>query len=180
MIISNSKKFIFIHTHKCGGSTITELLSPYSCWNDIELGVTTFGETLQSVYKQRFGLWKHSDAREVRNVVGNETFETYFKFGFVRNPFFRTISFYTFIAKLHRTLVGENREIIKTWPISQAFVESDGFPEFIRHPRFVEPPMTRLLTEPVGDSFTIIVDYIGKVESFDRDLAEVFQRIGLS
>ena len=179
MIISNSKKFIFVHTHKCAGSTITDLLSPYSCWNDIELGVTTLGETLQGVYQQRFGLWKHAGAREIRNVLGEETFGAYFKFGFVRNPFFRVISFYTFIAKLHSTLPGENKEIINTWPISKAFLECENFSDFIRHPRFVEPSMTQLLAEPIGDSFKVLVDYVGRVEDFGRDIAEVFQHIGL-
>ncbi|EGV19405.1 sulfotransferase family 2 domain-containing protein [Thiocapsa marina] len=179
MIISNSRKFIFIHTHKCAGSTITDLLSPYSCWNDIELGVSTLGETLQGVYQQRFGLWKHAGACDVRDVVGDETFEAYFKFGFVRNPFLRVISFYTFIAKLHRTILGANKEIIDTWPISKAFLESDGFSEFIRHPAFVEPSMTKLLTEPSGGSFRVLVDYVGRVEYFDRDIAKVFQRIGI-
>ncbi|UHD14548.1 sulfotransferase family 2 domain-containing protein [Thiocapsa bogorovii] len=179
MIISNSKDFIFIHTHKCAGSTITDLLSPYSCWNDIELGVSTLGETLQGVYQQRFGLWKHSAARDVRNVLGDETFRAYFKFGFVRNPFFRVISFYTFITKLHRTVVGANKEIIDTWPISKAFRESADFSEFIRHSAFVEPSMTKLLAEPYGESFRLLVDYVGRVEHFDRDIVEVFQRIGL-
>jgi hypothetical protein len=179
MIISNSNRYIFIHLHKCAGSTITNLLSPHSRWNDIELGVTTLGEAVQQPYQQRFRLWKHASADLVREVLGENLFGSYFKFAFVRNPLFRVVSFYTFIQKLHRHPSEQVRNIVSQWPISVALRESADFAEFIRHPRFVEPSMSHLLTETAESGPRVLVDFVGRVEHFDRDIATVFDRIGL-
>ncbi|HSO81671.1 sulfotransferase family 2 domain-containing protein [Thiocapsa sp.] len=179
MIISNSNRFIFIHLHKCAGSTITNLLSPHSRWNDIELGVTTLGEAVQRPYQQRFRLWKHAGADLVRGVLGEKLFGSYFKFAFVRNPLIRVVSFYTFIQKLHRHPSEQVRNMVGQWPISEALRDSADFPEFIRHPRFVEPSMSRLLTESADPDARVLVDFVGHVERFDHDIATVFDRIGL-
>jgi hypothetical protein len=179
MIISNSNRFIFIHVPKCAGSTITNLLSPHSRWNDIELGVTTLGEAVQQPYQQRFRLWKHAGADLVREVLGEKLFGSYFKFAFVRNPLFRVMSFYTFIQKLHCHPSEQVRNMVSQWPISEALRESADFAEFIRHPRFVEPSMSRLLTETGTPGPRVLVDFVGRVEHFDHDIATVFDRIGL-
>ena len=179
MIISNNHKFIFIHVHKCAGSTIAHLLKPYTQWNDIELGVTTYGENIQAAYRERFGIWKHARAIEVRQVIGDDLFSSYFKFAFVRNPLYRVISFYTFFQRLLKDCHRDMLATINSWPISKAMAETGSFPEFIRHTGFQEPPMFRLLTEAPLRPTRLLVDYIGKVENFARDIAYVFERIGL-
>jgi len=178
MIISNSHRFIFIHVHKCAGSTISHALQPTIQWNDIELGVSSYGEAIQSTYRDRFGLWKHSPAFDVRRVVGDQIFGDYFKFAFVRNPFFRVISFYTFIQKLQTSCTPSQRAAIDKWPISRALSGSTSFSEFIRHPDFQEPHMFRLLADrPYNKS--LLVDFVGKVEGFEQDFAYVCNRIGV-
>lgn len=179
MIISNSRRFVFIHVHKCAGSTLTKLLTPHTMWNDIELGVTTYGEQLQLLYRERFGLWKHAKASEVRATIGSELFDSYFKFSFVRNPVNRAVSFYTFIKKLHETCPANLRDTISTWPISKALRETQSFPEFIHHPEFVEPPMFRLLTDAPINPRKLLVDFVGKVESIESDVGFVCQKLGL-
>jgi len=179
MIISNSHRFIFVHIQKCAGSTITHALRDTVQWNDIEIGVSTHGIAIQNTYKKKFGLWKHSSAAEILNTIGEETFSSYFKFGFVRNPFYRTVSFYTWIKQMHITCPAERRSAMMEWPISQALTESGSFSEFIRHPGFHEErAMHQLLTDET-ENHTLLVDFVGKVENLNADLQIICERIGI-
>lgn len=143
------------------------------------MGCTTFGEQMQGLYLPRFGLWKHASAAVVRNVIGEDIFNDYFKFAFVRNPLDRTASFYTFIKKLISTCPPENLPVIEKWPIVDALRETSTFSQFIRHPSFVEPPMFRLVTAAPEDRNRLLVDFVGKVENFNTDIATVLERIGI-
>jgi hypothetical protein len=179
MIISNSHRFIFIHIHKCAGSTITNLLSPHTEWNDLELGCTVFGESLQNLYRPRFGLWKHASAAAARKVVGEDIYNNYFKFAFVRNPFDRTVSFYTFIQKHIAKCDPEDLAIVEQWPIARALRATSSFSEFIRHEGFIESPMFRLVTAAPENRNQLLVDFVGRVENFDVDIATVLNHIGI-
>ena len=75
MIISNTHRAIFVHVPKTAGTSITSLLAPALRWNDLVLGGTTFGERIQAAYKERFGLFKHARARDIRQVVGEEVWK---------------------------------------------------------------------------------------------------------
>lgn len=96
MFISNSKRFIYIHLHKCAGTSIEQALAASLQWNDILLGSTQLGEQLQGIYKQLFRLHKHSNAHEIKDVVGPEIWQQYFKFSSVRNPYSLAVSQFTY------------------------------------------------------------------------------------
>lgn len=180
MIISNSRNFIFIHVPKCAGSTVTSLLSSAVRWNDLELGVSKFGEAIHPLYMARFGLWKHASAPEVRNIIGSDRFSQYFSFAFVRNPTARAVSFYTFVRKLHQSSQDEARANIEKWPATKAMLATGNFSEFIRHPEFhKEPHMHDLLAEKTEDGHRILVDLVGKVEAFEKDMRRICATIGV-
>ena len=44
MIICHSRKYVFIHIHKTGGTSVESALEPTLHWNDLLLGSTPFGE----------------------------------------------------------------------------------------------------------------------------------------
>lgn len=96
MFISNSKKFIYIHLHKCAGTSVEVALSNTLQWNDILIGSTKEGETLQDTYRKLFGLHKHSSAQEIKDVVGDVVWDGFFRFSTVRNPYSLAVSQYTF------------------------------------------------------------------------------------
>lgn len=101
MIISNSKKFIFIHIPKCGGTTISHSLEQRLLPQDVNLGVNPnrgWGEFVKA-YRERFKLTKHSTALEIERAMGKGNFKQYYAFTFSRNPFARAYSAYTFTKR---------------------------------------------------------------------------------
>jgi len=96
MIISHTRKFIFIHPHRCAGTSITHSLLPYLGDDDEVYGCTRSGEALSEKnrlknikkYQREQGEfpWKHSTAACVKGYVGDKIWDEYFKFTFVRNP----------------------------------------------------------------------------------------------
>ena len=101
MIICNSKNFIFIHIPKNGGTSVSKCLERNLRPQDISLnpnfddGWDKYAEN----YKKRFGLFKHSLARDVAKAMGPESFKGYYVFTFSRNPFARAYSAYTFTLR---------------------------------------------------------------------------------
>lgn len=79
MIISKSKKFIFIHNQKTAGTSIENYLK-----SSIPDTVDLFP--------------RHVFAREGRKKLDLE-WDEYFKFGFVRNPWDRLVSWYSMIIE---------------------------------------------------------------------------------
>lgn len=193
MIISHSRKFIFIHIHKTAGESISAALRPSLSGRDLLLGTSRRGELSNAYYNVRYGLQKHSGARKVRAFVGEETWNDYLKFSFVRDPFDRLRSLYFYFEKmlarrrephLRNALLWlpgtDFRDPLK-WPGMQAFLETDSFSGFIRHPAFSTNimgarPQSFLLTDKDGN---LDVDFVGKFETLAEDFATLAARLGL-
>lgn len=175
-IINNSFQFIFIHIPKSAGTSITSLLSHYTNYCDLEVGGTNFGETIQPAYRKRFGLTKHSSAKEIRNLVGTVTWSRYLTFSFVRNPFSRCLSTYHFLRRWdspNRDFTSKMRGFssFEDFLMSDIWSETNG-PDGIFHPQ-----AHWLRSGP--NSREVLVDYVGHVESIEDDIRKLFLMIGL-
>lgn len=84
MIISDKKRFIFIHNPKTAGESVELALRPYASL------VVSAPEDLHN------RLNKHSSPAAIRKYVGKKRWNTYFKFVFVRNPWDRLVSLYMY------------------------------------------------------------------------------------
>ena len=101
MIISNSKKFIFIHIPKCGGTSVSSFFERRLLPQDITLNLNPHQgwEKYLEEFRNKFNLFKHSTALEIADAMGHEYFCKYHVFTFCRNPFSRAYSAFTFTKK---------------------------------------------------------------------------------
>lgn len=164
MIISHSKKFVFVHIQKNAGTSITKYLDKYTTYQDLLLGCTEFGESINGHYRKRYNLHKHSYAKRIRNVMGNKKWNKYYSFSFVRNPFDRIVSLYSWCRK------GKFE-----FPICQEAMKAESFSQFIRGECFQQlPNQIEYLTD---NKDNIIVDFIGRQESIQEDFDRICEKL---
>lgn len=168
MIVNHTHRFIFIHIPKCAGTSVTNFLAMFTRYCDIEVGGTEYGEFIQPHYYGRFGLRKHSTAREIRRVVGEGAWADYFKFAIARNPFERAISTYNFLT---RWTDWTGSGIMSAFPDVNHFILSD-FWMSTDGPDWILAPQTEFLN--AGP-----VDYLGRAEDVTKALVEIAARQAL-
>ena len=170
MIICNSKNFIFIHIPKNGGTSVSKCLERNLRPQDISLnpnfddGWDKYAEN----YKKRFGLFKHSLARDVAKSMGPESFKGYYVFTFSRNPFARAYSAYTFTL----------RTDAKYRPNSERYreIKDMSFEEFLKS-RYVqnhELLQTKLQSNWVNGSPKPVAIY--RLEEVEASLVNLMKR----
>lgn len=187
MIVSNSRKFVFVHLPKTAGTSITHALDNTLQWNDVVCGGTEYGEGVGPHYEKRFGLWKHSTAQQIKDVIGDQVWSEYFTFGVVRDPYVRIKSLYSYAEKL--VSKAERGWRLKrfmglqgfwNWGFVRAYLESRSFTEFIRHTDLlasqIAKPMSDYLVGPDG---CLLVNFAGRIEHIEDDFQVICERVGL-
>lgn len=165
MLIIESRKAIFIHAEKCAGSSIEAALDPLLEIYDIRVGGTKFGEDIQQPFRKRFGIHKHSKAREIRRVLTPEKYREYFVFFFVRHPLARVISAYRYLGS-----TGWDSEV------TRRVRQMGSIKEFIESPDLSWlTPAHAYIFDRQGNN---LVDFVGRVESMEKDFAYVCGRLG--
>jgi hypothetical protein len=192
MIISHSRKFVFIHIHKTAGESISEALVPFLARGDVLLGTTLRGEIANAWYDRRHGLQKHSGVRKAKAFLG-DAWDDYLKFSFVRDPYDRLRSLYFYFERM---LADRRRRSLKNallllpgtdfrdplkWPGMTPFLETSDFSGFLRHPAFSTNlmgarPQAFQLSDRAGD---LAVDFVGRFETLAEDFAVLADRLGL-
>jgi hypothetical protein len=152
MIICHSKRFIFVHIHRTGGTSLELALDQFLCWNDLILGSSLFGEGLNNLYENRFGLHKHSSVADIESICGDEICRTYYVFALIRHPVDRLCSLYNFVGSIVHKWAAQRgispKDVAASiacdshastpalrWPSFQAFIGATSFSEFIRDRR---------------------------------------------
>lgn len=165
MIVSHHHRFIFAAVPKTGTHSVRQALREQLGDEDVE--------QVGLFVSKRFpwaGLAAiqhgHLSLRQVRPYLGEEAFGGYFKFGFVRNPFDRFVSYCAFMLRGGDDFERQPREVM-------------------RHFLFVEPPEHHVLFQPqasllVGeDGRTLVTDGIGHVEDMQGSYDAICARIGI-
>lgn len=195
MIISHSRRFVFIHIHKTGGTSMEVALDPHLAWNDLVIGSTPLGQAINDAYHKRFGLSKHSGLADIARICGRGVLEDKHVFALVRDPAARLCSLYNFVARMverwsaqHGVGLDEIRErgeaLAKDhptlrWPASRAFYEADGFGGFLRHPRLHQDLAFRSQLSRVSGVEGIAVDAI-PIERIAERLPALQERLGVT
>ena len=173
MIVSHKYKFIFIKTHKTAGSSMEMALAPLCGQDDV---VTPMESNLQtdiprnyyeknligSMYSKSrlfrkcihrhsgvLGKWyyEHMPALRVKELVGEEIWNTYYKFCFERNPWEKVVSYYNW-KKL-----GQGRSI-------------PPFEEYVLQKTHRLPQDARLYFDDDVSIMDDVFDYNNFIESF--------------
>ncbi len=154
MIISHQYKFIFIKTIKTAGTSIEVFLSQVCGPNDILTPI--YPHVDPHVARNYEGFYNHMPGPQIRDRVGREVWDNYFKFCVERNPWDKTISAWNMASFRSEQPI----------PLD-LFLNSGEFP--VDYPKYTEP----------GKKDEIIVDRVAYYESLLDELGEIFARLGI-
>jgi len=166
MIISDKHQFIFVHIPKSGGTSCRTALSQILAQKEKThwaASKTTKHETLKQV-KDRFeqtkkGWW-----------LFRQKFDNYFKFGFVRNPWCRMVSFYHYLKKT------EIKPEIKQINSFEHFITEMGQQKEWIIKLYSMQPQYHFLIDHDGK---MIADFVGRYERLEEDFNQVCVRLKL-
>ncbi len=169
MIISQEKKFLFIHIQKTGGKSLGKVL-------------------MSEVPDAQFFLGTHDHASLAKCHM-DEVWTEYYKFAFVRNPWDRLVSWYTMITQRGRIIPWYER-IIRLNHFNHFWQyilkNSNNFESFLRNctgeiedidgKKSILYNQLDYIRDKEG---RIIIDFIGRYENLESDSNIIFQKLGL-
>ncbi|WKL58944.1 sulfotransferase family 2 domain-containing protein [Asticcacaulis sp. ZE23SCel15] len=166
MIISHRHRFIFAAVPKTGTHSVRQALRAHMGDDDVEQAGLFVNKRFpwQELAAIRHG---HLSLLQVRPYLGDEAFDSYFKFAFVRNPFDRFVSYCAFMLRDGDVFQQRPRDVM-------------------RHFLFIAPPEVHILFQPqasllVGaDGQTLLADAVGRVENMQPDYEAICARIGIA
>lgn len=169
MLISEEKRFLFIHIQKTGGSSISQAL----------------GSRIPDL---RSFLGKHDHALWGKSHLDSD-WSDYYKVAFVRNPWDRLVSWYMMIEQNGQALpwfrrIAKRNSYSRLW--QYVLRNSSSFEEFLHKCTDTiddldgrKSFMYNQLDYVTDDTGNVIVDFIGRYENFERDTRVVFDNLGL-
>ncbi len=143
---------VFIHIPKCAGVSVAQSL---------------FGN-------QGAG---HHSASTMRQVLGNETYNQYFTFSIVRNPWDRLVSAFHFLKR------GGFNDIDRRWASTNLqpyddfniFVKDWVTPDHVRNWIHFQPQCDFICTE----NGALDIDFVGRFEQLDKDFQILCKNLNL-
>jgi len=168
VIISHKHKFIFMKTRKTAGTSIQVALSRICGSDDIITGTCINDEGIMDESHSSgknidkfFTNHPHPPLIQVKQFLGEDVWDSYFKFGFVRNPYEIAVSRYFWEKR------GKEKNVVKC-----------GIDEFR------EWSKTNLKDYDWMHTYTALngvvdLDYIGRYENLVEDFGYICDKIGL-
>lgn len=171
MLVSHRKKFIFVKTQKTAGTSVESFFEKYcmedGLWvqsHDRDQVISEFGMIGGRGPGAKYDkLYSHLTAEQIKAIVSEETWNTYFKFSVIRNPFDRLISRYFFSKKKENSKYFEG--------LAEQTVVQD-FRSFIKQRCY--PIINHLKVE--GE---LALDFLIRYEKLNSDVEHVAHRLGV-
>lgn len=163
-MISHKAKCIFVHIPKCGGTSITQLIWP----NKEDRTESNLWRGFTSKYHNKYqtGGLQHLLSCQIKQEVGNEIFQAYFKFAIVRNPWDKAVSQFEYMKKRK-----DLREFI-------GMSEGDCFEKYltlIQQKRHVQWESQHKFV--MDGNNNLLVDFLGRFESFEADVNKILDKL---
>lgn len=169
MLLSYNPPFLFVHIDKAAGSSVQIALQPFAPLkrdNRLRRRLSLLGPLarIANVYRA-VEFPEHAPASAAKRCLPPEIYDGMFKFAFVRNPWDRLVSRYSYLLR------NEGH------PRHKLVSEMKGFEEYleweIRRGKMFQ---YTYVTESSGK---LIVDFIGYYERLQEDFAKACARIGV-
>ena len=169
-VISHKHKCIFVEVPKTGSTSVRTILGRPS---KPHLSLSELKKMMENCWTRMGGEKRMSEwlylplSRERRREIGGKEFESYFKFGFVRNPWDRVVSLYE-----------------RTEPLQMKDkMTFDEFVDWIQYSSSTcihSSPHRYQLDWFVDGSGNVLADFIGKFERLEEDWSVVAQKLGIN
>ena len=168
MILSLSRKFLFVHVYKVAGTSITRALSCFDFRRELHPAYPLSAKLLLSrsgINPRAIWMHGHALAKEVRDMMRPAVYNGLYKVGFVRNPWDLQLSLYKYNLK---------------YPAYRNTKRDFGsFERFIMSAPEGEYPLGQQKRFLFDDSGHQLVDFVGRYERLDEDLRKMCSAIGL-
>lgn len=166
MIISHKHKFIFFKTRKTAGSSLQVALAEHCGEEDIitgqyRLGIDDNSHSAGLNMDKFFTTHPHPELAEVRAFLGEEIWNSYFKFAFVRNPFDIAVSRYHWDMKGKLGIQDTSEEGFRSWVKEGGLFDKDRAHLYIANNKNVE------------------LDFIGYYENLEEDVQYICDKINI-
>jgi hypothetical protein len=162
MIVSTLHEFIFVAIPKTGTHAVRQALREHLGPDDMEQVGLFVRKSLPipELARIRHG---HLTLSQVRPQLG-ETFDRFFKFAFVRNPFDRFVSYCSFITRQKGQFDRNPQAVMRH------FIDNPAWDHILFKPQH------SFVTGPEGE---LLADFLGRVEQMQESYDDVAQRIGI-
>lgn len=175
MLYSQEYNFLFIHIPKTGGTSLVSILKDRSDRVPLPLrGIGYFldnrGISLPAWSYSILGFPYHITAEALRNYWGNEEFDRYFKFAFVRNPWDLVLSEYKYILTK------------PSHPLHRKISRSSSLDDFLewklsiwKNSRYARP-QSAWLFDSAGNN---LINYVGRFENYEENSTAIMRKLGI-
>ncbi|MEB4591240.1 sulfotransferase family 2 domain-containing protein [Candidatus Thiothrix sp. Deng01] len=175
MLISHSHRFIFFHIAKTAGISVRKALGPY-CEEPERFRIPRPPVSIKGKPNPFYEIWEslllHATAQDARKELPGDSFGSYFKFAFVRNPWDWQVSMYHFILREETHI---RHELVKSMGGFEPFLEW-----VVATPRPYPKGGLKYQYEAIADGQgELLVDFVGRYESLPQDFQQVCQQIGV-
>ena len=165
MIISHKHRFIFFAVPRTATHALRRALRPCLGADDWEQQVLLGKQSIPVPGIAAIG-HGHVSFQQLRDNLPARTWLSYFKFGFVRNPFDRFVSTCFFLNRRNPGFTGHEVEFMRRAISRERFRQ-----------RVLAIPQYRLLADENGTS---MMDYVGCYETLQQSFDEICRHIGIA
>jgi hypothetical protein len=179
MIISHTRKFIFVHIPKTAGTTTANVLAPFNQANKPRPWRTLAHALRVPTTPRRSWFEQHDSADMVQKRWGASAFADYYSFSFVRNPFEHAVSHYLFTKDYtfgwprRKTISDLSFENYLRWRIA-----AHAHQKLERRTRFVRMPDQSYYVLDKQD--TLLVNDIYKTDDFELSMQRLCEKLDIT